>query len=226
MSASAIDKTRRSVYPIATIELRRSAAVNGMIRQTHLWIGAWGAIAAILFGFTGFIQNHRDVLALPQGDSIDVSTLIVAVPEVDRASPERLRAWLRTEQHLDMGTARVRPGKPIEFNGQIIPQPARWSFSGGNVRTVVQVEYFTGAATLTIHTERQTPLAVMISLHKNEGGGLAWLLLEDSFALALIGLGISGLWMWARGRSLRQMVFSIVGVSGVLLVVIGATAIV
>lgn len=200
--------------------------MNSVIREIHLWIGAWGAIAAILFGFTGFIQNHRDALALPQGDSIDVSTLIVPVPESARATPEKLRAWLRAEQHWDPGEAHVRPGNPVEFHGQSIPQPSRWSFSGGNARTVVQVEYFTGAATLTIHTERQTPLAVMISLHKNEGGGLAWQLLEDSFALALIGLGISGLWMWARGRSVRRMAFSIVGVAGVVLVIIAATAIV
>lgn len=200
--------------------------MNRGIRQIHLWIGAWGAFAAILFGFTGFIQNHRDALALPQGDSIDVSTLIVAVPEAARASPQGLREWLRTEQHLDTGEAHVRSGKPVEFNGQSIPQPARWSFSGGNARTMVEVQYFVGAANLAIHTERQTPLAVMLSLHKNEGGGLAWLLLEDSFALAMVGLGISGLWMWARGRSARQLAFSVVGVAAVMLLVIGASAIV
>jgi hypothetical protein len=120
----------------------------------------------------------------------------------------------------------VRSGKPVEFNGQSIPQPARWSFSGGNARTMVEVQYFVGAANLAIHTERQTPLAVMLSLHKNEGGGLAWLLLEDSFALAMVGLGISGLWMWARGRSARQLAFSVVGVAAVMLLVIGASAIV
>jgi hypothetical protein len=200
--------------------------MNRVIRQIHLWIGAWGAIAAILFGITGFVQNHRDIWALPQGDSIDVSTVVVPVPEAARATPEGLREWLHGEQHLDTGEAQVRPGEPVEFNGQSIPQPARWSFAGGNTRIVEEVQYFTGAPTLTVHTTRQTLLAVMISLHKNEGAGLPWLLLEDSFALALIGLGISGLWMWARGRNMRQMVFSIVGAAAVVLLVVAASAIV
>ena len=30
-----------------------------IIRQLHLWIGAWGAIAAIVYGLTGLVMNHR-----------------------------------------------------------------------------------------------------------------------------------------------------------------------
>jgi hypothetical protein len=198
---------------------------NRLIRQLHLWIGAWGAVAAILFGFTGFVQNHREMLQLPQGDAIDVSTLVITVPASARATPERLRDWLRLERHLELGEPRVRPGRPVEFNGQTIPQPARWTLSGGNARTLLEVEYFAGAPTLILHTRRQTPLAVMTSLHKNEGGGIAWLLLEDSFALALIGLGISGLLLWSRGRSLRQMAFSVVSAAAVVLLWVGGSAI-
>jgi uncharacterized protein len=36
-----------------------------LVRQVHLWIGAWGAIAAILFGISGFMQNHRGMMQLP-----------------------------------------------------------------------------------------------------------------------------------------------------------------
>ena len=40
------------------------------IRQIHLWIGAWGALAAIIYGFTGLVMNHRfGDGAWPQGDS-------------------------------------------------------------------------------------------------------------------------------------------------------------
>ncbi len=46
-----------------------------LIRQLHLWVGAWGAIAAILFGFTGFVQNHRAVWKLAQGDATEVASV-------------------------------------------------------------------------------------------------------------------------------------------------------
>jgi uncharacterized protein len=204
----------------------RRLRTDRLIRQLHLWIGAWGAIAAILFGLTGFIQDHRELLELPQGDSIDAGTVEIPVPEAARATPALLRDWLRDVQHVDAGEPRVQPGRPVEFNGRKIQQPARWRFTAGNARTVLEAEYLTGDTSLALHTTIQSPLAVMTSLHKNEAGGIAWLLLEDSFGLALIVLGASGLLMWARGRSVRQMVFSIVGAAAIVLLLIGGHAVI
>lgn len=62
-----------------------------IIRQLHLWIGAWGAIAAILFGISGFMQNHRSIMQLPQGDTTEISNVEIEVPETARASREAMR---------------------------------------------------------------------------------------------------------------------------------------
>jgi hypothetical protein len=85
-----------------TLAPKRPVVAFRLVRRLHLWIGAWGAVAAILFGFTGFVQNHRAVLKLPQGDSIEVSQIELPVPAADRQSPEALRDWLRDAQHLDI----------------------------------------------------------------------------------------------------------------------------
>jgi hypothetical protein len=193
------------------------------MRQLHLWIGAWGAIAAILFGITGFMQNHRGVMKLPQGESTEVSKVELTVPESARASRDALRAWLRDEQHLDVESQRAPPGRGAS---QRAPQQARWNFTGGNARVVTQVEYVEGAPSATVRTNVQSPLAVLERLHKGVGGGVAWILLGDSFALAMMALGISGLILWSRGRSLRQMIFSIVAVALVVLLAIGGSAII
>jgi uncharacterized protein len=79
---------------------------------------------------------------------------------------------------------------------------------------------------VTIRKIQQSPLAVLERLHKGVDGGIAWILLGDSFALAMIALGSSGLIMWARGRSMRQMVFSIVGVAAIVLLVIGGSVVI
>jgi hypothetical protein len=79
---------------------------------------------------------------------------------------------------------------------------------------------------VAIRKIQQSPLAVLERLHKGVGGGIAWILLGDRFAMAMIALGISGLIMWARGRSVLQMVFSIVGVAAIVLLVIGGSAII
>src|SRR5882757_10028419 len=96
-----------------TVALRRMRA-HRLIRKLHLWIGAWGAIAAVLFGITGFLQNHRAVMKLPQGDSTEVSRVELPVPEEARASPEALRQWLHDTQHLDLESQRSPQGRPPE----------------------------------------------------------------------------------------------------------------
>jgi hypothetical protein len=42
----------------------------------------------------------------------------------------------------------------------------------------------------------------------------------------MIALGITGLVLWSWGRSVRQMIFSIVGVALVVLLAIGGSAII
>jgi hypothetical protein len=197
-----------------------------LIRQLHQWIGAWGAIAAILFGFTGFVQNHRAVLKLPQGDSIEASQIELPVPAADGKSPDVLRHWLHDAQHLDIQSQRIQPGTPVEFNGRRIWQPAHWIFLGGSARHALQGDYSEGTHSITLRTTVQSPLAVMSRLHKGVGGGLSWILLTDSFALAMVVLGISGLLLWSRGRTKRQMVFSAVGTAVVIVVLIGGHAVI
>jgi uncharacterized protein len=186
-----------------------------VIRQLHLWIGAWGAVAAILFGISGFMQNHRGIMKLPQGDTTEISSVELEVPESVRASRETMRAWLHDTQHIDVEIQRARGGGS-----------KRWMFNGGNARLITQVEYVEGASTLTVHKSQNSPLAVLERLHKGVGGGAAWILLTDSFAVAMVLLGISGIILWARSRTPAQMAFSIVGVAVVVLLVIGGTAIV
>ncbi|HVQ33347.1 MAG TPA: hypothetical protein VMS49_05330, partial [Lysobacter sp.] len=58
-------------------------------------------------------------------------------------------------------------------------------------------------------------------LHKGVGGGIGWTILADSFALCMLLLGVSGLWMWARGRTAKDVVASVLAASvGVLLLVL------
>src|SRR4029079_10274497 len=99
-------------------------------------------------------------------------------------------------------------------------QPGRWTLSGGGARASWSLEYRPGDARVQVKQTRQSPLAVLARLHKGVGGGWAWILLADSFAIGMLLLGMSGLWMWARGRTARQMAVSVVGVGAALLAVV------
>jgi len=161
------------------------------------------------------------------------------VPESARQSREEMRAWLHDVQHIDVEIQRARgggegarTGGPGGRSGAPVGGPSggsgpkRWMFNGGNARILTQVEYVEGAPTATVHKSENSPLAILNRLHKGVGGGIPWILLTDSFAVAMVLLGISGIILWARGRTVAQMVFSIVGVAVVVLLAIGGSAIV
>ncbi|MCB1566672.1 MAG: PepSY-associated TM helix domain-containing protein [Xanthomonadales bacterium] len=198
----------------------RRAANRGLttyrwMRQIHLWIGAWGALAAVLYGITGFVMNHRFDMVLPQGDSVEVARLTIAVPEELRTDPDGLLTWLAATHDLRDGS--VRQGPPGRGPGR--GGSDDWLLRGGNARNTWSANYTPGAATIEFSQSQASWLASANRLHKSIGG-TAWILLSDSFAIAMTLLGITGLWMWARGRRPRTLVLSVVGVSTLVTVVI------
>ncbi len=203
-------------HPAAASRSRNSASTHRWIRQVHLWIGAWGALAAIVYGLTGLVMNHRfGDNPWPQGESIDAGRVVLAVPAPARASAEDLSLWLRQDQGLDATT--IRKGAP---RGAPEGAPEQWSLSGGNARESWSLQYNPGATSAEVKHNRQSWLAALNRLHKTVGGGFAWVLLADSFAIAMLLLGMSGIWMWARGRTGRQLVVSVMGVSTLVLLLV------
>lgn len=202
-------------------------STHRLVRTLHLWIGAWGAVAAILFGLSGFMQNHRAILKLPQGHATETASTQLAVPPEAKVSAQALAAWLSSTQHLQL-QPQQRSGSAPEGGrdgGRENARVARWVLSGGNARITYQAQFVPGEDSLTLRTSEQSALAVLSRLHKGVGGGIAWILLSDSFAFGLAALGVSGLILWSRGRSLRQMIFSAVGAVLLVLAVIGGSAV-
>jgi uncharacterized protein len=191
--------------------VRRSATTYRWIRQFHLWIGAWGALAAILYGITGLVMNHRFGLdAWPQGDSSELGKTSLVVPAEARATPEQLSLWLRAEQGLDAQV--IRKGPPGKDG-----KPAKWTLGGGTASDSWSLDYVPGEERLELKRSSHTVLAALNRLHKGYGSQW-WILLADSFAIGMILLGLSGIWMWARGRSAKQMVLSVMGLSTLLFI--------
>ena len=212
----------------------RRSRWHPLVRQLHLWIGAWGALAAILFGFSGLVLNHRFALELPQGERTQESTQRLEVPPAIRGDRTAVREWLAQAHGLQALTARARPAggggpggspgagaRPVPDNAA--PQPEQWTFSGGPATRGWNDEYVPGEAWLRLETSAYSPVAALSRLHKSAGGGIGWILLGDSFAIAMILLGITGILLWLRGRKPRDMAISVLALSTVVtIVVLGA----
>ena len=196
------------------IARRRSNTTYRWIRQIHLWIGAWGALAAIIYGFSGLVMNHRfGDGAWPQGDSAESGRLTLQVPAESRTSQEALTTWLRTTHALETQVLRKPKPDDAKLGGRKVPQPEKWNLSGGTAAASWSLEYVPGNATAEVKQSRHTLLAGVNRLHKGVGGGWVWILLADSFAIGMLLLGLSGIWMWARGRNAKEMIASVLGLS-------------
>lgn len=200
---------------------RRSNTTYRWVRQVHLWIGAWGALATIIYGFTGLVMNHRfGDGAWPQGDSQEAGRTTLQVPAQVRATPEELSLWLRQTQGLDAQVIRKGPPGGGSRAGQDAKPAPKWSLSGGTASNSWSLEYTPGQDKAELKRSSHTSLAALNRLHKGVGGGWAWLLLADSFAIGMLLLGLSGIWMWIRGRTPKQMVASVMGLSVLVLVIV------
>ncbi len=186
----------------------RSNITYRWVRQIHLWVGAWGALAAILYGMTGLVLNHRfGDSAWPQGDSSEAAPVTLSIPAQVRSTPEQLSLWLRDTQQLDAQV--IRKGG----RGEDSKKASKWSFSGGTAGNSWSVDYVPGGDHAELKRRTHSPLAAFNRLHKAVGGGTFWIVLADSFAIGMLLLGFSGIWMWARGRSVKDMVLSVMGLS-------------
>ena len=196
----------------------RTATTYRWVRQIHLWIGAWGALAAILYGITGLVMNHRfGDGAWHQGELSEAGRSSLRVPAEARISAEQLSLWLLETQQLDATNIRKGSGRGGDSN-----QPPKWNLSGGTAGNSWSLEYVPGSERVELKQSSHSPLAAFNRLHKGVGGGVWWILLADSFAIGMLLLGISGMWMWARGRSPRDMLVSVMGLSTLLfLAVVG-----
>ena len=111
----------------------------------------------------------------------------------------------------------IRKGSPGAKDSK---QPPKWNLSGGTASDSWALEYSPGKDSAELKRSSHTLLAAINRLHKGVGGGWAWTLLADSFAAGMLLLGLSGIWMWARGRTAKQMAASVLGLSVAVLVIV------
>ena len=208
----------------AALARRRSNATHRWIRQIHLWIGAWGALAAVIYGFTGLVMNHRfGDGAWPQGESNERERVTLQIPAEAQSSPEALSLWLRDTQGLDAQVIRKGPpggGKDAKGGAGAKDSakdkagpPPKWTLSGGTATDAWSLEFAPGSTSAEVKRTDHDTLSAFNRLHKGVGGGIGWTILADSFAIGMLLLGLSGLWMWARGRSAKDMIVSVLTVS-------------
>jgi uncharacterized protein len=169
------------------------------LRRTHAWFGIWGAALGLLFGFTGILMNHREVMKIPIG-RMEQKEIQMPLPDPRPADPKSMAAWLGQALSVDTTQAKIRhePAKSVVWNNQTIPQPASWQISVRNPQRMLNAEYWVGNAFISVKQGNANLLNTLNNLHKGSGMGVGWILLVDTLAGALILLSMTGILLWTR----------------------------
>lgn len=184
------------------------------LRSIHGWLGLWGALLGLLFGFTGILQNHRAVMKI-ELPAPAVSSIELPLPNPAPANPEALGQWLRAELKLDMPMGRVQREKAqaVTFGEQIVNQPERWTLRFNAPNDIVQADYTVGANRVKVQRTQPGLLGVLINLHKASGTSVGWILLADTIGGAMILLSITGVILWTELNRRRTIGATIAVVS-------------
>ncbi|HYE37409.1 PepSY-associated TM helix domain-containing protein [Methylocaldum sp.] len=175
------------------------------LRRVHAWIGLWGAALGLLFGTTGILLNHREMMKIPVA-RMEQNMVQLPLPEPRPADPEALAEWLGQTLNFASGRSKstLEPGKTVIWNGVAVQQPARWQVALRTPQRFVQAEYWEGNAFVTVKRGEANFFALLNNLHRGVSLGAGWILLVDTLAGGLVVLSLTGVLLWTRlhGRRL------------------------
>jgi hypothetical protein len=153
----------------------------------------------LMFGISGFFQNHRAVMKIDTPAPI-VTSIRMQVPETVPQVPADVAAWLQREWNLIKPVEHVArtPGQTVSWSGRTVQLPEHWQMRFRTPQYLIQADYT--PVTRQVSARQVVPgwLGVIESLHKADGVGVAWVLLSDTIAGSLILLSLTGLLLWTE----------------------------
>lgn len=195
------------------------------LRNTHGWLGLWGAALGLLFGATGILLNHRQVMKLPYAQ-YETSQIELALPADKLTSVQTLSDWLQSTLHINKAPLKVEamPAREVIWNGERVHQPALWKVDFHTPQYSLTAEYWVGNEFVSVKRQDANVFAFLNRLHKGVGMNTGWILLVDSLAGALIMLSLTGVLLWTKMRRSRLILAGLSGGSILLAVIFSMTS--
>lgn len=174
------------------------------LRKLHGWLGLWGAALGLLFGITGFLLNHRQVMKIP-AMQMHESQFQLAIQQPVPPDPQAFGRWAQQGLHLRHAPykAGVESPKPVIWQGVTVPQPVRLKAEFHLPQVSYTTEYVMGNSFVSVRQQEVNTLGLLMRLHKGVGMNTGWVLLIDSLAGAMVTLSITGILLWTRMRRSR-----------------------
>lgn len=199
-------------HPFVPHRLERGPFLK-WLKRVHAWTGLWGALLFLLLGTSGFLLNHRNLLKIDTSAPVEVTQMDVAIASGEVTSEESLGRWAKAQFAFPV---EGRPASPEQAGkatmlGRELPQAEKWVRVFTLTDAKVTVEHLPGASAVSVKREASGLLAVIKNLHKGTGLPVAWVLLLDTIAGALITMSLTGFLLWSRLHGPRLVASLIAG---------------
>lgn len=183
------------------------------LKRTHAWMALWGGIAGTLFGLTGILLNHRDIMKIPAVQS-HAETLQISVAEAPPQSADELAQMLKGQLKIEgPGAPRIvrQPSKLAPWGDGSIVQPERWEVSFSSPQRFVSAEYWVGNRSVSVQDRSGNAFYWLTRLHKGVGVHVGWILAADAMAGMLLFMTITGVLLWSKLHGPRLLAISLFG---------------
>ena len=191
------------------------------LKRIHAWSGFWGGLFFLGLGLSGVLLNHRQQAKIDTGEPVELPSVELPVAPGTIPDAKALGRWAKAELRLpvDAQPPRGKPGdkkpggKPREgkFMGREVrsAEPLVQTFAMPDAR--VTVEYVPESNHVSAKREEVNALGVLKNLHKGVGLPIAWILLIDTIAGALIVMALTGYLLWSRLHGPRLLAGALTG---------------
>lgn len=202
IAAIPLPQPRPQPAPLLARNAKASARRNTFLRwlrKTHSWIGLWGAVLGLLFGATGFLLNHRNILKIPAAQTQETNVQL-ALPMPIPEDANALAIWLQNELKSDREASRVKSevSRTVAWGDMKVKQPAHWLVNFASPSHNLQADYWVGNTFVTLKRSENNLFATLNNLHKGSGLGVGWILLVDTLAGSIIFLSLTGVILWSQ----------------------------
>lgn len=206
-------KARKRLHPFMPAAMHKPHIIR-WLKHFHAWFGVAGAVAGIIFMWSGFVLNHRADFRIG-ADIVTTESTIPAPDARNFADGDAFGRYIKDELGLGgvprapamAGMGIAVPG--VEFDGE----PTRFGVQFQAASEAVSATYNAGDASISISRQDRPPIRAMNRMHLGQAPDIGWQIIMDAFSGALIFLCISGVLIWTRLDGSRLLGAGLIGVS-------------
>lgn len=207
---------RKQLHPFLPAAMHKPQIIR-WLKHLHAWFGVSGAIAGIIFSWSGFVLNHRADFKVG-APNVTFEETLPAPAARTFADGDAFGRYIRAQLNLH-GMPRPPGMGPMASVGAAVPggvvmgTPTRFKASFQAASNQIAADYTAGDEFIKISRQERPMIRTLNRMHQGQAPNMGWQVVMDGFSGALIFLCISGVLIWSRLDGSRLLGAALIAIS-------------